>query len=388
MATSSSNRVRLSLIEETVYGETPAAGDFDQLSFTSEGLSGTPQTTESQLIRTDRMSSGQVNVGLESGGDIAGEIRKDPLFEKLLESAMLNSWAAALTMNAEYTVVKATKKISRDAGSFITDGVKVGDLLRFGEDFANVGTVKVKAVTALEIDVEGNLVDEAAVTADLIRPEYLDIGATKKSFSVEKAFLDLTNKAIIYPGALVNALNINCTFQQIATWSVSLLSNGYNPVEQAADFITNGRTINAPVSKDSMNSSVDLSLLLLDGVIAPFCLRSIVISLSNNATPVNCIGRLAPKEYNAGEAGISVTKEAYLEDSNWSLLKSKLEQSTLSIDHVIENDGEGYAFSIPAAQVSFPDPSAGGKNQDLLINMSGTAKVGATGQSALRIYRF
>jgi len=54
---SSANLVRLTAIEETVYGETPVAGNFKTARFTSEALSGTPDTSESQSIRTDRLSS-------------------------------------------------------------------------------------------------------------------------------------------------------------------------------------------------------------------------------------------------------------------------------------------------------------------------------------------
>lgn len=386
---SSSNRVRLALIKEAVYGETPVAGDFSRLGFTSEGLSGTPQTTESQIIRDDRMGQGQVNVGLESGGEVASELRKDPTFEQLLESAMMNTWAAAVTMDGTFTVNKIAKTIVRAAGSFIDDEIKVGDLLRFGADFvANKGTVKVTSVTALTLEVVGKIEDEVDLEGDLIRPQYLDIGAEKHSFSVEKAFLDLTNKAIIYPGVLVNTLSLNSTYKQIATYSLGMVSNGYKPVDAALDFITNGRTILPATTKDSMNSSVDLSLLLIDGEVAPFILRSVVTNLNNNMSPKEGIGKLAPYSFTEGEATVTAELEAYLEDGNWDLLQKKIEQTPLSLDHVIENDGEGYAVSIPALQVSFPDPSSGGKNQDMLMSMSGTAKIGANGESVLRIYKF
>jgi len=42
---------------------------------------------------------------------------------------------------------------------------------------------------------------------------------------------------------------------------------------------------------------------------------------------------------------------------------------------------------MPAVQVSFDDPASGGQNQDVLISMTGTAKVGDAGESALTIYK-
>ena len=89
---SSSNLVRLAFIPEVTYGVTPGAGNFTTARFTSEGLSGTPQTVESQQIRTDRMSSGQVVVGLEVGGEVPFELAKEDAIDSLIESAMYNTW--------------------------------------------------------------------------------------------------------------------------------------------------------------------------------------------------------------------------------------------------------------------------------------------------------
>ena len=47
----------------------------------------------------------------------------------------------------------------------------------------------------------------------------------------------------------------------------------------------------------------------------------------------------------------------------------------------------GYAFSLAAVQLSFPDPSSGGANQQTMLEATGTAKVGPTGESALTIWK-
>ena len=71
---SSSNQVRIATIKESTYGVTPPAGNFKTARYTSESLSGTPETTESEQIRQDRLSSGQITVGLNVGGDLNGEL--------------------------------------------------------------------------------------------------------------------------------------------------------------------------------------------------------------------------------------------------------------------------------------------------------------------------
>ena len=93
---SSSNQVRVAFIEETVYGETPAAGNFIQARFTSDALSGTPDTVESQQIRVDRLSSGQVLTGLTVGGALNYELAKENSIDTLFEGAMFNTWVVSM----------------------------------------------------------------------------------------------------------------------------------------------------------------------------------------------------------------------------------------------------------------------------------------------------
>ena len=125
---SSSNLVRVTLIEETVLGETPAAGNFSTARFTSEGLTGTPETTQSQQIRTDRMSSGQIVTGLTVEGDLNFELAKEDVIEKLMEAAMLSTWNVQAIVNVDLEVNTTAKTITRSTGSF-SGLVVVGDFL-------------------------------------------------------------------------------------------------------------------------------------------------------------------------------------------------------------------------------------------------------------------
>jgi hypothetical protein len=54
---------------------------------------------------------------------------------------------------------------------------------------------------------------------------------------------------------------------------------------------------------------------------------------------------------------------------------------------MLKNSGGWYGFYLPQVQVSFEDPTSNGQNQDVMLDMTGTAKVGASGESALVIYR-
>ena len=86
---SSSNLVRLAYIAESTYGTTPASGDFQTARFTSESLSGTPQIATSEEIQASRKSAGQVQVGLDVGGDINTELSGDVAIKDFIRAGMM-----------------------------------------------------------------------------------------------------------------------------------------------------------------------------------------------------------------------------------------------------------------------------------------------------------
>lgn len=393
---SSSNLVRLAYIPETVFGETPATGNFKTARFTSEGLSGTPDTVESQQIRTDRMSSGQIVTGLTVGGDISFELAREASIDDLLASAMLNDWQTMALVTTALTVDAEDKTLVRTTGTFIGEGLVVGDFVTLGgmtSAFNNVTVMVAEVVSATEIRFVGpeKMVDGTGTTTTYKRFDKVTIGTLKKSFSMEKTFLDLTNKAIVYRGMLVNTMELNVNYGELVGGSFGLNGNNYQTVDQAADFITDGRTITAPATTNTFNGSIDMPFLgnsaLGDLDESGLDIQSISLTLNNNETAQNVIGKIAPTDYSAGTASIEVSISNYLKDEAWPLLARKLNQDSFSLGFMVRNSGGAYGFFMPAIQVSFDDPQSGGQNQDISLEMNGRAKVGALGESALTIYR-
>lgn len=393
---SSSNQVRVTLIPESTYGETPGAGDFETFRFTSESLSGTPETTESQTIRADRLSSGQVVTGLTVGGDMNFELAKEDIIDECIESAMFSTFATSAPVAADLDFDKSARTLDRAAGSYISDGVVVGDVLTLTgftatQNNSQVMVTEVVSATQLKIAFKDDFVTESSSGNTFEIADKIDVGTTKKSFSIEKAFLDLTTKAINYRGMIVSAWNLAVQFGEIITSTFSFSGNDQQTVDQAADFITDGRTINSPATTNSMNGSIDMPFVVesSSGTLEPatFCIQGVNTALNNNLTPQTCIGQAAPTDYSEGTAGIDVSLTAYLEDEDWNLLSKKITQDAFAVGFLVKNAGGFYGFYLPAIQVSFDDPAAAGINQDVLLNMSGVAKVGPNGEKSLTVYK-
>lgn len=391
---SSSNSVRVVLLKESSYGVTPGSGNFSTVRFTSEALSGTPGTVESEQIRTDRMSSGQVVTSLAVAGDMAFELAKESAIDSILESLMYSSFDTFAPVTVDLTINIGAKTISRASGSFITDTLKVGDFITLigMSNAVNNVQVMITSVVALTLGYVGpsTMVNEAGSGTSYDRANKIGIGTTKTSFSMEKTFLDLTTKAILYRGMICSKMDINFAYGELAKGSFGFSGNDYLTVDTAADFMTFGRTINAPATSQTLNGSVDMPFLANNSsgafLTSGLAIQSISISLDNNLNAQNVIGDIAPIDYSAGTAAIKIDIAVYNNDASWDLLSQKLLQTPFSIGFQVKNADGWYGFYLPQVQVSFEDPSSGGQNQDIILTMSGTAKVGATGESAMTIY--
>lgn len=396
---SSANYVRLAYIPETVYGETPVAGNFKTARFTDEKLSGSAGTTESKQIRTDRMSGGQIVTGLTVGGQVSIELAREASIDDFIASAMLNTWSVVAPVVVSLELDATANTLERTTGSFITDGIKVGDFITpagFADANNNTQLLVAEIVSATVLRIVGPKTGDTAISSQTggtsyKRADKITIGTAPQSFSMEKTFLDLTEKAINFTGMLANQMDLNVAFGDLIGGSFAFSGNGYQTVEDSLDFLTNGRTIDAAATTPTFNGSVDMPVLassaigVLDETVLD--IQSVGISLNNNFSPENVIGSIAPKRYSAGTAAIQVKLTAYLSDDAWAIQDKKISQDPFSIGFMVKNGGGWYGFFMPAVQVAFDDPSSSGQNAQITLDMTGTAKVGADGGSSLVIYR-
>lgn len=340
------------------------------------------------------MSSGQVVTNLTVGGSYNFELAKEDAVDLFFKSAMYNTWVTTAPVTVGLTIAATASTLTRDAGDWNSE-VRVGDFLQLTgfTTTANNTEVMVSAInSATELKIVGvDLVDDATGT-DFQLADYLEIGITPTSFTVEKSFEDLTEKAVNYRGQLVSEFNLDVSHGSIINGSFTFMGNDYEPVDAAADWVTNGRTVTAPATTNFLNGSVDMPFVASDAnsadmSIADFCINGVTLALTNNLFARNCIGLAAPKSYGEGQAGITVGINTYLGNTNWSMISKKLSQEPFAIAFILKNAGGFYAFYLPAVQVSFDDPASGGQNSDVMLDMSGVAKVGSNGESALRIFR-
>lgn len=403
---SSSNLVRLTYMKEAAYGvkPSPLSGvTLNTARFTSESLSGTPATTESQELRVDRMSAGQVVTGLDVGGGIDFELAPDQFFDDYFEGAMMNEWTAAVTVNATVDLVPNP---ANDQEAELTLGsafasLYPGAILKLEPSGADPVIVSVISIdTPDTVFTVATMRGEAEITSetmDVSLPPYLDIGAQQISFLNVKTYDDVLDGAgpaahgQTYLGELVSGFSLTAQYGSIVTGSFATLGNGYLQESPSFDqqVVTAGGTVVPAGTTNQLNASIDVPLVASGGESTTFCIESFTIEMDNGLSARNCIGKQAPTGYDLGTATINISASIYNSESSYeAFMPAKLSQAPVSLTFVMQNMEGGYAYHLPAVQLSFPDPAATGRDQSTMLEASGVAKVGSSDiTSALRIYK-
>ncbi len=392
---SSSNEVQITYIEEATYGETPAVGDFKPVVFTSDGLNAAPETTESAQIRVDRLSSGQVLTGLTVGGDIPVEFSKAQDKDDFFEGAMLSTWAPSAPVAVEMTIDATANTITRSSGDWNAE-VAVGDVLILGEFTQDVNNTQVMVMeitsnTVIRYTGPVGMVNDTDTDTTFQVADKIGIGTQRKSYSIEKKFNDLTTRGLVYKGMYLDGFTMTAAYGEIVNGTFNFAGAEYSAADQASELITNGRNILPAATTTPFNGSIDMAFLASSATGAfsgvDFCIQSIEITLANNLTAQNCVGKIGPDNYSLGTAAVNVSLSAYLSDETWQFLDKKLTQESFSLGFIVKNGGGFYAFYIPALQVAFDDPSSAGQNTDIILDMTGVGKVGDNGEKSLYIYK-
>jgi hypothetical protein len=359
------------------------------------------------------MSGGQVVTGLDSGGDINIELSRDPVYDAFILMAMMApDWTVEVSVGGPFTQAKdpANDQLATITGTFDTadwgnsgKALLPGDMLVFAgfTDPANNGPRQVTRVidpTSFEVVTPRAATDETSdAAAGVSLPRYVDIGSTQTSITLSKAYTDVTHDVADdvhsqrYTGALINGMSFDLTYGQIVTGSFSFVANGYEQESPslAQKLVTAGGTVAPAGTAQPLNASVDMPLVTVGGQPTDFCIESLTLTLDNGLSPQNCLGKIAPTKYSLGTASINISASIYLGDPSYDkFMPGKLTQEPVSMLFAAVNADGGYAFDLRAVQLSFPDPASGGKDQQVMIDAEGVAKVGPNGASALRIYRW
>ena len=228
--------------KESSWGVKPAAGtgqyirrvtcdlNLEREQFSSKEIVSTAQTTDSR--------SGTDNVT----GKLSGEMSPgsyDMFWESLLRGAFTNGASVTATT---ISFVASTKKINRSAGSWITDGIKLGDIVKVTGSVNNNVRATVTAITATDLTVNAVLVNESsgasitvAVAGKKLSTPLLPSSRTDDSYTVEQYHSDV-GVSRVATGVKINNASVKIDPDAIATVEFGMM--GKDMTSSASPYFT------------------------------------------------------------------------------------------------------------------------------------------------------
>lgn len=307
--------------------------------------SGTLNLTKAPIASGESRRDGMSTRGRHGSRSVAGSYVGDlslGTFDPLIEAGFRGTFTAPLALTAlSLTVNAAARTITRAAGSWITDGVRVGDVIRFSgfTTTANNGrNVRVVALTATVMTVAETLTTVASAEngISLARPKKLIQGQTPRSFTFEEAELDIDGSEI-FTGNRVGQLQISLSPNGMGILTVSLAGQNMDIVEGAqSPYFAN------PVATTSIGmTAVEAVIRLGDEDVLDVTALTLSVNLNANGQAV--VGSVVTPDVFTNQAAIEASITALRKDVTRS--RQFLNEDQLSL-HILftENESEPRDF--------------------------------------------
>lgn len=334
--------------------------------------------------------SGTVNGQMKLSGKFRPEC-----FDDLLEAAAQGTWAVKYSLTGLTVTVAAAASgftFTRSAGSWVTDGVAVGDIITFG-GFTAVGNNSSFQVTDVDATIVtcGNATGCTAVVSDTdvtatTGLDYLKVGSTQRRVAWE-----------IYHADTDEYLRMIDT--EISNFNLSLNANGEISFDMTAIGGTEldlGANINDPIAGatyvetskpfyDSFNGTISLA-----GATGIY-FSSMSPTINNQSKPLFALGSRYPFAISHGKMMGDMSLTAYYTDET---IKSKYQDETslnLKVQIKYEDeeliDTDFHEIEFPSTKIiSFGRPVSGAG--ELVDNLTVKPYKDATLASSFRIRKY
>ena len=243
MAYQSQRRVNVVYGVESAYNtQASAGGSSKYLRVSSGGLTLAKQAIPYNEVRTD----GQMSRGRHGFRSVNGNYMSDLCFanhDDFLAAAFRSTWAVAVTITqatsgmSAATVTPTGTTITASTGSFITAGLRVGDVVTFatGLNAADIGkNLRIVGLTATVITVDKTLTTAtAASTWSATRARKLIQGVTDSSFTIEENETQI-DASEIFTGCRLTSLQLGLQPNNLVQAQFGFIGADMNVVTGAA----------------------------------------------------------------------------------------------------------------------------------------------------------
>jgi hypothetical protein len=352
------------------------------------------ETYKSNALRTD-MQRADFRHGTRSvKGKISDEL-KVAVHEDFFETFCRQTWQAAPTTGALLTVAAASTTgnigtFTRGAGSYITDGFKVGDVGRWtgwaAPAAANVGkNMMIVGLTPLvmtAITLDGSpIVAKAAgdsVTFTLKgKKTWIPLtGHTNDLYTIEHFYSDI-NESEIFDSCRLASMNLNLPSTGMATIDLEFLGRDMTTQSQLGAWFTAPA---APVNGTALSA---VNGVVVVGGVAVGILTGLTIAGTANASVGQVVGSNVSPDIFMGAIEITGNLTAYFSDVTLRDMFNKETEAQIICAFTTDNTpgADFLAFTMPRVKAGGATKDDGEKG--LVITMPYTALLNVNGGAAV-----
>lgn len=368
-------------IAESTPGVTPTTPAWKPLRNTGGIPALTKETLQSEELDGSREITSIRLGGSSASGEFAFELSYGSQ-DDLIANAMSSDWVAGIAETAlTVSVVATAKTFTRATGSFITDGVVVGDLIQF--DSLTGGNNKpfiATAVAALVITgagiKDGTLEDEAAATTNYETADKLTTGNLCKTISVLtwlKGKCGTVDKYVLTPGVEFSGFSLSTDVNAMVTGSLPLVGLD----QTISDTPPTGSTFLAATTSRPF-ADIDSSIMesgTLQGGFTTFAYTN-----DNSVSPQYELGSNIAAFIERGMASNTISASAFMFDID--LLTKFINETIVRLDLILNHpDGGAMSISTPQTVLTAVTPELG--SGSVTQSVEGSAIGNATSSSVV-----
>lgn len=308
--------------KQSALGTIAGTGDGKTYNYRDGGLSGglTKEAFESNTIRTDQQRK-NASHGTRSVTKTIDQEFQVGGHTALLEGALRDAFAAGGTTGASTAIGlnSSTRKITRSSGSFVTDGFKVGDIVR-ATGFSNTGNnnknFRLTAVSASEMTfaadswISGLTTESAGATVTVAVPgKKLSVpatGHTNDYFTIEEWNDDIEQSEV----------DTDCKVSSVA---ISIPANGNATINfgflgRNATYATSQYFVSPTAAPNGDIMAGTTGLLAYDGVDS-VVLTSLDLTIDGGAEIKSVVGSNLSPDVFTGSVVVTGSMSALFEDA-------------------------------------------------------------------------
>lgn len=349
--------------EETTFGT--AAGASDGKVFRPN--TGRMALAKEPIRSNENRRDGMMTRGRHGSRSVAGEYTGDlslGSYDDFIEAVFRGSFDAGLTITEATSggpteITTTTNTIVGNSGSWITAGLRVGDMFRLtnhataANNGKNLGPILGLTSTVITLPAGQLTLNAVADTAFTItRPKKVLQGLEPRSFSIEENEVDIDG-ARLFKGCRVGRMQLSLQPNGMGTVTFGL-------VGQDMEVLTGGSApyFTSPTETTSIGMTAVEALIRL-GSTDVLDITSLELTIDLSASGVPVVGSVVTPEVFTNLAAVEGTVTAL--KSDMSRVTSFLNETELSL-HILftENESEPKdfcAFHIPNLTLSSADPS-------------------------------